>query len=211
MGLELRNRMKELIPRSLLRRDLGRGGGHQVLLTFDDGPTPGVTPAVLERLESYGARAIFFVVGRQVAESPELLRRIRAGGHRIGNHSFQHRSRPVLEYISDLIACQELLRSHLGQPPDLYRPPRGHLSPATLAVPRLLGMRTVNWTLDVRDYTCRSRHQALVLASELERTIAAGDIVLLHDDHPGVLDILDHILPRLQARGFDLAAAADQV
>ncbi|HLU68022.1 MAG TPA: polysaccharide deacetylase family protein [Kofleriaceae bacterium] len=210
-GRTLKGRIKSLIPRAVLTRDLGTTRGKQVLFTFDDGPDREVTPAVLDLLDAFGARAIFFVVGRRVAEAPELLRLIRARGHRIGNHSFRHRRPPVREYISDLIYCQELLRDHLGEAPRLYRPPGGHLSAASLTVPLLLGMRTVNWSLDVRDYTCRNRPQALAAARTLASSVRPGHIVLLHDDQPGVLDILEYALPRLVARGFDLGSAADLV
>jgi peptidoglycan-N-acetylglucosamine deacetylase len=200
--------IKELIPRALLTRDLGRGSGQRILLTFDDGPDPAVTPAVLDLLETFSARAVFFVVGRKAAESPETLRRIRAQGHLVGNHSFQHRRPPVRGYLRDLLRCQEVVRSHLGEAPALYRPPGGYLSPTTLAVPWLLGLRTINWTLDVRDHACRTRQQALVAARSLERMIQPGHIVLLHDDNVRVLDILEYVLPRLQSRGFDLGSAA---
>jgi peptidoglycan/xylan/chitin deacetylase (PgdA/CDA1 family) len=211
LSRRLRERVKGLIPRALLTRELRDRRARQVLFTFDDGPNHEVTPRVLDLLHHHRTRAVFFVVGRRVTEAPEVLQRIRSDGHRIGNHSFAHRRPPVREYVADLIQCQDLVRSYTGVVPDLYRPPGGYVSPATLAIPPLFGLRTIQWSLDVRDSACRTREDALEAARELEETIQPGHIVLLHDDHQGVVDILEYTLPRLKARGFDLSSAAGRV
>ena len=95
-------------------------GRDAVLLTFDDGPTAGVTDAVLDRLAIHGARALFFVVGRHVEESRDLARRIVEEGHVLGNHSHQHRMEhwPSLSsYQADLDRCQHAVSAATGRKP----------------------------------------------------------------------------------------------
>jgi peptidoglycan/xylan/chitin deacetylase (PgdA/CDA1 family) len=185
-----------------------------LLLTFDDGPDRDVTPAVLERLQAYDARAVFFVVGRRAASAPDLVAAIHEGGHRVGNHTYSHRNdgNPwFLAYLNDVRRCQHAISHAIGAGPVLFRPPRGHLSPTTLMVPSLLGLRVVNWSLNVRDWACRSREEALEAARELDRRVQPGDIVLLHDDNRYLLDLLDYLLPSLRDRGFDLRNAAERL
>ena len=109
----LRSGMKASVPRVILIQRLPKAETQSVLLTFDDGPHPDVTPGVLDRLAAYDARAVFFVVGRRLKRSGDLLERTRQAGHLIGNHSYLHRDRYVLsggpqasflEYLSRLLA-----------------------------------------------------------------------------------------------------------
>jgi peptidoglycan-N-acetylglucosamine deacetylase len=210
----IRERIKDCIPRNLLIRDLGSDPGNRVLLTFDDGPNPEVTPAVLDRLDTHDVRSVFFVVGRLAAAAPEILRDIHARGHHLGNHSYWHANDGdpwFLAYLRDLRRCQALVQRETGVTPRLFRPPKGHLSPTSLSTPRLLGMRLVNWSTNVRDWACRSQEQALAAAEQLVRLTKPGDIVLLHDGNRFVIDILDYALPKFVASGLDLRTAVDRL
>jgi peptidoglycan/xylan/chitin deacetylase (PgdA/CDA1 family) len=94
-----------------------------VLLTFDDGPHPDVTPAVLDRLRTYQARALFFIVGSRIEKAPEMLNRILAEGHRIGNHSFEHRLEKdprLISYYFDVRRCQSQLAQLTGTTPAFF-------------------------------------------------------------------------------------------
>jgi peptidoglycan/xylan/chitin deacetylase (PgdA/CDA1 family) len=215
---ELRSRVKRLIPRSVAIQRLRWSPQPTILLTFDDGPHPEITPAVLERLERHGARAVFFVIGRRARRAQELLARIRSAGHLIGNHSHLHRDGYVLptasqtsflSYYHDCSRCRTVIARSTGAPPRLYRPPGGRITAATMLAPRLLGMRSVLWSREVADWAFRTTDEAEAGASELLRTIAPQDIVLLHDDNHQVLSLLDRVLPVLQSRGFDLASGVD--
>jgi peptidoglycan/xylan/chitin deacetylase (PgdA/CDA1 family) len=206
MRTELMNWVRplaRLIPPRLLLRRLPPSAGRDVLLTFDDGPHRRVTPQVLDRLREYGVRAVFFVVGRRIEQAPELLRRIVTEGHAIGNHSFRHeRVRPLdlLGYRRDLLRCQALIERHSGTRPRLFRPPFGQLSPASLAAPLSLGLRTVGWSLDSGDWRCKTAAGAQQAADSILQRLMPRDIVLLHDDNPAVLTILDRILPVMTLR-----------
>jgi peptidoglycan/xylan/chitin deacetylase (PgdA/CDA1 family) len=218
MSARLRSRLKRLIPRAVAIQRLRESARPVVLLTFDDGPHPEFTPAVLDRLERYGARAVFFVVGRRARREHELLDRIRSAGHVIGNHSHLHRDRYIvtsgpqasfLSYYRDCVRCQTVIERLTGASPTLFRPPGGRLMPASLLTPRLLGMRSVLWSKEVKDWTFDCREDARAGAAELLRVIAPRDIVLLHDFNPHVVDLLDTLLPGLRDRGYDLAAGVD--
>jgi peptidoglycan/xylan/chitin deacetylase (PgdA/CDA1 family) len=210
----LRSRVKGLIPASLVLRDLGPRSEPLLLLTFDDGPDPDVTPGVLDRLDAHDARAVFFVVGRRAAAHPALVREIHRRGHCIGNHTFEHRNDAdpwFPGYLRELRRCQAVVRECADVTPRLFRPPKGHLSLTSLTVPKLLGLRTVNWSLNVRDWACKTPEAARQAAEELDRQVQGGQIVLLHDDNPHVLELLDIVLPRLRGRGFDLRSAAGRL
>ena len=204
----LRAGLRALLPTALLRRRLPAGGG--VLLTFDDGPDPAVTPAVLDRLRAYGARAVFFVTGRQADRWPGLVRRLVRDGHRVGNHSYSHPRPGTLSaagYLRDVWRCQgAVARAGVGRP-RLFRPPYGRLSAVTLLGVRPLGLRPVTWTLDVNDWQCRGAIAVERAGAALVERVAPRDIVLLHDNRPSVLAVLDRALPVL-ARRFDLAGGA---
>jgi peptidoglycan-N-acetylglucosamine deacetylase len=218
MSPGLRSRVKRLIPRSVAIQRLRPSPQPTVLLTFDDGPHPEITPAVLERLDRHDARAVFFVIGWRARRARQVLERIRSAGHVIGNHSHLHRNGYVLadarqasfvSYYRDCARCQTVIARSTGVPPTLFRPPGGRMTPATLVTPRLLGMRSVLWTREVADWRFRRSEDAAAGAVELLRIIAPRDIVLLHDDNRCVLDLLDRLLPELRSRGFDLASGVD--
>jgi peptidoglycan/xylan/chitin deacetylase (PgdA/CDA1 family) len=202
-------RLGTFLPPAVVRRRLP--SGRSILLTFDDGPDPAATPAVLDRLRAANARAVFFVVGRRAEAHPDLLRRIHDAGHLIGNHSHTH-LRPqrfrLAAYRRDLARCQDAIARTIGQSSRLFRPPYGRLSPVSLLAPRMLGLRTVTWSLDVRDWDCRDAVAADRAGRELVARAVSRDIVLLHDNHEGVPTVLDRALPVLHDR-YDLAGGVE--
>lgn len=212
--------LKRVLPRAVAVQRLPRGTDNSLLLTFDDGPDPDVTPAVLDRLDAYGAKAVFFIVGSRVKRAPHLLAEIQRRGHRIGNHTYLHRRGYVLGssfnlrfagYYRDLRRCQAVIEEHTGSRPRLFRPPGGRLTPLTLMVPKFLGLRCVIWSREVGDWQFRSPGQGAAGGEELLRRAQPGDIVLLHDDNPCVLDLLDVFLPGLRARRYDLASGINHL
>lgn len=174
------------------------GGGRtaDITLTFDDGPHPVHTPAVLDRLAAYRLRAAFFLVGNRVVDD-SLVARIAEEGHLIGNHTFSH-ERPRLGHISSSLAdvrrCQGLLPGAT-----LFRPPFGRLTPGLWLAAELLGLRSVYWSLDSGDWKCRNAADAVACAEELSRCARPGDVILFHDDHRWIVPILDRVLPHLFA------------
>ncbi|HEX3558166.1 MAG TPA: polysaccharide deacetylase family protein [Pyrinomonadaceae bacterium] len=158
----------------------GRADTCAVALTFDDGPSED-TERVLDVLELYNLRAAFFMVGRQVERFPRTARRVAAGGHEIGNHSYTH---PIYLYRSaretqrQLERTQEVIADVTGLRPRLARPPCGVRTPAYFRAARSLGLQTVQWTLAGFDWKERSAQR---IARDVLRRAEAGSIILLHD------------------------------
>lgn len=189
-----------------------------LLLTFDDGPHPESTPAVLRLLRQYNARAIFFVVGARIERAPHLLRQILDEGHALGNHSFAHQNdgQPALRaYVKDLAKCQERVEELTGERPKFFRPPLGKFSVKSVVAPKLLGLTTVLWSIDAHDWGLKSEGAARDAAERLAEGLLAkpsrNDIVLMHDDHPYIGQILERVLPLLAERNCDLSTALDAV
>ena len=175
-------------------------GSHQVLLTFDDGPHPTHTPAVLERLREFDITAAFFLVGCRVPSAPHVPELIADAGHALGNHTFSHRRFgwcDILLSLEDMACCQGLIPGAR-----LFRPPFGRLTPGLWLAARRLGLTCVNWTLDSGDWRCRSAADAERCAKQLLERVQPGDTVLFHDDHRWIGPILDLVLPGLAERGL---------
>lgn len=188
---------RRLVPEALVRRHAPAGRVH---LTFDDGPHPVHTPAVLDRLRAAGVAATFFVIGERVAEHPRLVERIAAEGHALGNHTMTH---PVWKpwagvgsATRELRACQAAVRGATGATPRVVRPPLGRVPPGFLLAARRLSLEVWNWSLDTGDWRCRSAADARDCAGETVRLVRPGDVVLLHDG-PAALAVLDQLLPVL--------------
>ncbi len=146
-----------------------------VFLTFDDGPTPGVTEWILEELARYGAKATFFCLGSNVEAHPELYRRIVAEGHRVGNHTYSHLKgwgTDVGEYVDDVDRAAGVIGG------SLFRPPYGRIAPvqSRALAPRY---RIVMWNIISRDYN-RSLSPRICLENVI-RHVRPGDIVVFHD------------------------------
>lgn len=208
----IKQKLKAILPQKLLISRLPEQASNCILLTFDDGPHPEITPKVLTLLEEYNVRAIFFVVGRCISKAPYLLKQIQEQGHVIGNHTYIHsngRQPWFLPYLLDLLRCQAEIEKYTGNRPKLFRPAGGRISPTSLLVPRILGMRAVNWSLETDDWSCRISHEAQEAAERLIRRLTYGDIVLLHDENPHVLEILDILLPVMRSQEHDLFSGID--
>ena len=153
-----------------------------VALTFDDGPHPEGTPAVLEVLARAGAPATFFVIGEQVRRRPALVAEIVAAGHAVGLHGFRHRLQarlPARVVRDDVRRGVAAIEDAIGATPMLHRPPFGIYSRSGLAAVRAAGLRPLLWSRwgkDWRRLTTPSRIADRVLAGVLP-----GDVILLHD------------------------------
>jgi len=200
--------MRHLVPRRLMVHKLRNSARRQVLLTFDDGPHPEITPQVLDRLDKYNAKAIFFVVGDRIKRGPEILKAITDRGHWIGNHTYAHTTDRALsykEYLSELRKCEELVLEKTGIKPVFHRPPQGLITPATIFSPRQLKLTTIMWSLSSEDWRLKTETAAIETAEQLRHNVKHRDILLFHDERSPTLTILDELLPRLKELQFDLA------
>lgn len=201
----LREAAVRLLPRRwLLASGSARCGA--VCLTFDDGPDPATTPAILDILAAEGVRASFFVLGERAAAHPDLVRRIRAEGHGLGHHSWSH-GRPEQTSARALALearrCRAWLREHTGEDSRWFRPPHGKLSVAKLAGLWASGMAVVLWSLDPGDV---SQPDAAAILAWLERHPArSGDILLLHDTCASTVTALPALIAGIRAQGLRFA------
>lgn len=186
-------------------------------LTFDDGPDSEMTPQVLALLEKYQARGTFFLVGQAAAVQPDLVKRIAAGGHAIGIHSWDHRAFPGLssrERRRQIRACEQILGSYATS---LFRPPYGEQTVASRLEAFLMGYEVVGWNVNSGDWY---ESDPVALSEYLLGMVQPGAIVLLHDrlfdqgkpahgidqghtswpDRQAMLRALDIVLERLTGR-----------
>lgn len=206
--------LKSILPTRLVRHTLGANAEDAVLLTFDDGPHPDITPMVLDLLDEYDGRAVFFIPGKRIQLAPNLLSEIIRRGHKIGNHSYLHLTGQDLslrEYMADILKCQDALCELTGVRPKLFRPPMGVITPSTFLVARSLGLQIMRWSLDTGEYNEKRSASPVELAEAFLANVKAGDIVLSHDDNDKVPAMLRLVLPELKRRGMDLRNAIDSV
>jgi peptidoglycan/xylan/chitin deacetylase (PgdA/CDA1 family) len=157
-------------------------GSREVALTFDDGPHPRGTPAVLEVLAERGAKATFFLVGEQVQRHGSVAAEIVAAGHTVAVHGHHHRCLlwvPARALEDDLERAQALIAEATGQAPSVYRPPYGIFSPAGLEIARRRGWEPMLWSKWGKDWRRLTRPQTI--ARRVAGSVAAGDVLLLHD------------------------------
>ncbi len=199
------------------------GGGHErkIALTFDDGPDVRFTPAVLDVLQHYHVPATFFVIGINATNNGELLRRIVAEGHEIGNHTFTH---PNIATISEkqlgveIHATRRFFESTLGRRSVLFRPPYAvDTEPETpeevkpLLYTSRLGYYIVEMNIDPTDWQMPGVDK--IVQTVLDKAVNhEGNVVLLHDggtDRSQTVAALPRIIEGLRARGFELVAMSD--
>ena len=183
-----------------------------VALTFDDGPRPDSTPAVLDVLRARGVTATFFVTGSNAARYPDLVRRIVAEGHALGNHTWSH---PDLSGLSPAGRVAEIERTTqaivdaTGTSPCYFRGPYGiHRSASIAGLAWERGMSVVGWTLDTRDWTTPAGWSPAFQRQIVDAATApagAHPIVLLHDGgghRQNTVAALDPIISHYVARGY---------
>jgi peptidoglycan-N-acetylglucosamine deacetylase len=151
-------------------------------LTFDDGPHPEGTPAVLELLAGANARATFFLVGEQVQRRPALAAEIKAAGHEVALHGHRHRLQlrmSAREIEADLAQGTAAIEAATGHRPRLHRPPYGIYSASGLEAARAAGLKPLLWSRWGKDW--RRLTTPARIAARATRNVAAGDVILLHD------------------------------
>lgn len=181
------------------------GTARAVALTFDDGPDPRYTPAVLSVLREHDVRATFFVCGENASAHPEVLRAIAGEGHLIGNHSWTHRQltklgRRAME--AELTRTGAAVEDATGVRPAWFRAPYGAWNKALFELGARHGMEPLAWSLDTEDWT---RPGAKVIADRVLKGADPGAVVLSHDgggDRTQSVEALRRYLPGLLDAGW---------
>ena len=177
-----------------------------IALTFDDGPNPRYTPAVLRTLRRMKVKATFCVVGWMAKRYPELLAAIHEQGHILCNHTEHHlpqfaaRSRRVM--ASEMSSVSDLIQSITGEAPTFYRSPGGSISPDVVAAARRRGMRILGWSVDPRDF---KNPPAAAIVSRVMSAVRPGAIIVLHDggvNRSATVQALPELIRQLKGRGY---------
>jgi peptidoglycan/xylan/chitin deacetylase (PgdA/CDA1 family) len=176
------------------------GKEKKVYLTFDDGPTPEVTPKVLEILDRYGVKATFFCVGENVKNYPDLFEQIKQHGHTAGNHTMRHTkgfNTTFDDYIKDVKEADLYIKSKY------FRPPYGRIKPKQLRELRKT-YKIVMWDVITRDYNPRLKPEKMVkIVKHFTRN---GSIIVFHDSikaSKNMLLSLPKAIEWLQTKGFE--------
>ncbi|MGY0055479.1 polysaccharide deacetylase family protein [Streptomyces sp. LZ34] len=171
-------------------------------LTYDDGPNPASTQALLTALRAGGARATFFIWGQHAEQHPDLLRAEQAAGMWIANHTSTH---PHLTQIgepaayNEIATAQSTIQRITGQTPTLFRPPYGETNAQVKSDEARLGLTEVLWSVDSQDWNGASTQQIVQAAA----TMRAGSIILMHDGgYQSTVSAVPQILSGLAARGL---------
>lgn len=177
--------------------------GQKIYLTFDDGPVPEITPQVLGILASYNAKATFFCVGENVQKYPHLFAEVKAAGHAVGNHTFNHLQAwktPADDYLRNVDKCRQILNSRL------FRPPHGQLTP-WLVHELSPHFKIILWSVLSGDFD-----QKLSPGRCAENAISntkPGSIVVFHDSlkaSENMFYALPAFLDHFTARGAEFAS-----
>lgn len=175
----------------------------RVVLTFDDGPTE-LTPLFLDLLNRYEAKAIFFCIGRQIAQYPQIVQRIKDEGHLIGNHTYSHI--PQNCFASTAVMTQEIqqtdaLLAQLGIVTPYFRPPYGVTNPHIASAVRRTGKRVIGWDIRSLDTVIKDETR---LWSRVVSKLTQGNIILMHDTSERTLHVLEQLLEYLKANDYQV-------
>lgn len=175
----------------------------KVFLTFDDGPTPDVTPWVLEQLRQYNAKATFFCLGRNVDHFPDVFRQVVEEGHSVGNHTYSHLKGfrcTNRQYFEDIELARQLIDS------DLFRPPYGRIWPSQ--VNQVVGSyRIIMWDVLSIDYNRKVPGEQIVM--NVTGNVRSGSIVVFHDSAKARKNLyyaLPRVLEYLTKQGYEMVS-----
>ena len=178
----------------------------QIALTFDDGPDPKSTVQILEILKKYNAKATFFMLGSRVEYYPDTAKAVKAAGHEIGNHSWNHpdlSKMPLASALEEINRTTEIINKVTGEKPTVFRPPYG-------AYTEQLSKQTIPpivlWNVDTLDWKNRD---ATKLVEEIKKSTTEGSTILMHDIHQSTADGLDSAMAYLKSQGYTFVTVSE--
>lgn len=185
----------------------GPNDKNYLALTFDDGPHPVFTPAVLDILKKHEIKAGFFVVGKNIAGNEDLLRRIDEEGHCIGSHSYVHTNNygflSAKKIIADLQKNEKAIEVVTGKKILMFRPPFGVTNPNIARAVRYLKYTAVGWNIRSLDTVIKDPGK---VSARISGKLGAGSIILLHDSHERIVPILEKVILDAHEKGFNFVS-----
>lgn len=184
----------------------------KIALTFDDGPHPHYTPEILSILREYGVHATFFVIGENVGYYPDLVGRILADGHELGNHTMHHSRMSRLtpqEMREEIQGTERAIYELTDYCTKLLRPPEGMMDDRVIDAAIELDYRIILWNIDTRDWDHTSPD---AIAAHILSHVKSGDIILMHDyigrDSP-TPEALRLVIPALLEAGYHFVGVSE--
>ncbi len=183
-----------------------------VALTYDDGPNPGTTENLLNLLERSAVKATFFVIGKNVEQYPDVVKKIVAGGHELGNHSYSHprmiwRLPGFME--SQINRTDQLLRQ-LGVNHEIhFRAPYGIKLFILPYVLFLMHKKSISWNVDPKDY---QESNPSAIADQILKQVSPGSIILLHDcegDRTATIAATEIVIQQLHSQGYQFKTVSE--
>ncbi len=186
--------------------------GPYIAMTFDDGPSPETTPRLLDILKQRNIKATFFMIGQNAERNPDIVKRILADGHEIGNHSWTH---PQLAKLPDdrvteeITKTQNAIKSASGYTPKLLRPPYGSITARQKEwIENQFGLSVILWSVDPFDW---KRPGASVIEQRILAGARPGAIILSHDIHKQTVDSMPATLDALAAKGYQFVTVSQLI
>jgi peptidoglycan/xylan/chitin deacetylase (PgdA/CDA1 family) len=180
----------------------GPSAGNQIAITFDDGPTPGVTNVVLDELKKRNLHSTFFMIGNRVVTAPDLARRVLAEGHEVCNHTFNHlklNTLPDQQVDFEIQKTQDTMAQLLNHHATWLRPPYGAFRKNQIGIPEAKQIGVVFWSVDPRDWSQPGEDK---IVNTILTETKPGSIILCHDLHKQTANCVGRILDGLLERNF---------
>lgn len=191
---------------------------NKVYLTFDDGPTPEITPWTLAQLKKYNAKATFFCIGDNIRKYPEIFNQIIAEGHQVANHTFNHLNgwkTSKHDYLNNVYLCEEQIQQSKINARELcpncrsnlkfkiFRPPYGKIKKSQSTILRQLGYKIIMWDVLSADFDTNITPEKCL--DNVISNVKSGSIIVFHDSKKSFKN-LDYALPKtldfLKQKGF---------
>ncbi|WP_136667829.1 polysaccharide deacetylase family protein [Flavobacterium sp. H122] len=187
---------------------------NKIYLTFDDGPTPEITPWVLDILKENNIKVTFFCIGKNIDQNPEIFKRIIKEGHAIGNHTYNHVNgwkKNTKEYLEDVAFCEKKIHENSGnlksengnQESKIFRPPYGKITSSQSRSLRKLGYKIIMWDILTADFD-EEISQEKCLKNAVEK-IESGSIIVFHDSvkaHKKLSYVLPKAIQYYKEKGY---------
>ena len=193
---------------------LGDTNEKRIYLTFDAGYENGYTPAILDTLKKHGVPACFFVVGHYLESAPDLVKRMVAEGHTVGNHTHSHPDMAQIgerqAFLAELTAVEDAYAALTGQRmPPIYRPPRGVYSEENLRMASEAGYHTLFWSLAYVDWYVDKQPTRREALDKLVGRIHPGAVVLLHSTSATNAAVLDEVITKWKEMGYTFGSVTE--
>lgn len=186
--------------------------GMYIAMTFDDGPNAQLTPKLLDMLKERGIKATFFVVGKNVEEYPDIVRRMAAEGHEVANHSWSHPALTKLGaegFRKQIESTNDAIAKATGKRPVLMRPPYGATSAIlNRRLSEQYGLKVILWSVDPLDWKYRNSNRVY---SYITQNTQPGSIILTHDIHATTVAAMPATLDSLLAKGYKFATVSELI